>query len=150
VVRFDLRIANADLLTSSTLLSGHQSIVNTTLMHPHFPHIVTSGIERHILLHSPSQSSPCSQNLKLTPEVRNLPVLSDRERMELRRNFFVGPDFDDEDGATDDDLHVTARFDACVCVSWMVARIEHNLSQYTSIRGARRPVPGSPILRRLF
>jgi WD repeat-containing protein 22 len=38
-------------------------------------HIVTAGIERNIILHSPTPSSPCTQNLARTPvETR---VLSD-------------------------------------------------------------------------
>lgn len=47
--------------------------MNTTLIHPHFLHIVTSGIEKRIVLHSPTSSSPCTQNLFRTPtDVRRL------------------------------------------------------------------------------
>ena len=42
-------------------------------MHPRFLHILTSGIERDILVHSPAASSPCFQDLTLTPTaVRSL------------------------------------------------------------------------------
>ncbi|CCM04928.1 uncharacterized protein FIBRA_07125 [Fibroporia radiculosa] len=55
-------------------LTGHQSIVNTALMHPHLLHVVTSGIERDILLHSPTPVSPCATGLARTPtDVRALP-----------------------------------------------------------------------------
>ncbi|KAJ8691284.1 hypothetical protein PTI98_010872 [Pleurotus ostreatus] len=55
-------------------LTGHDSIVNTTLFHPYLPHILTSGIENHITLHSPTPASPCSSSLQLSPpDVRTLP-----------------------------------------------------------------------------
>ncbi|TDL22196.1 WD40 repeat-like protein [Rickenella mellea] len=55
-------------------LNGHRSIVNTTLIHPHFPQIVTAGIERHITLHSPSAFAPNVTAFELTdPNVRRLP-----------------------------------------------------------------------------
>jgi WD repeat-containing protein 22 len=48
--------------------------VNTTLVHPHMLHVVTSGVERDILLHSPTPSSPCCRHLSLTDTaVRQLP-----------------------------------------------------------------------------
>jgi hypothetical protein len=65
--------SNICTIPNMTLYTGHRSIVNNTLFHPHFLHVLTCGVERDILLHSPTQSSPCSQNLSLTtPEVRNL------------------------------------------------------------------------------
>ncbi|KAL4263274.1 hypothetical protein AB1N83_004308 [Pleurotus pulmonarius] len=48
-------------------LTGHDSIVNTTLFHPYLPHILTSGIENHITLHSPTPASPCSTSLQRSP-----------------------------------------------------------------------------------
>ena len=36
---------------------GHESIVNSALIHPHHPYILTAGIERYIRLHSPTASS---------------------------------------------------------------------------------------------
>lgn len=52
---------------------GHTSIVNTAVFHPHFLHIVTSGVERRMVLHSPTPSSPCTQDLSRSPtEVREL------------------------------------------------------------------------------
>ncbi|EPS96551.1 hypothetical protein FOMPIDRAFT_1032367 [Fomitopsis schrenkii] len=58
-------------------LAGHRSIVNTALMHPTFPAILTAGIERNILLHSPTPATPFmpSSSLSVTPaEVRTLPA----------------------------------------------------------------------------
>ncbi|KAF9061447.1 WD40-repeat-containing domain protein [Rhodocollybia butyracea] len=63
-----------EISTPSAILKGHNSIVNTTLIHPYFPLILTAGIERTVTLHSPLPSCPFSQQLSLTPqEVRQLP-----------------------------------------------------------------------------
>ncbi|EKM79218.1 hypothetical protein AGABI1DRAFT_128379 [Agaricus bisporus var. burnettii JB137-S8] len=52
---------------------GHDSIVNTVVFHPHFLHVMTSGVERRMLLHSPTPSSPCAQDLPRSPtHVRQL------------------------------------------------------------------------------
>ncbi|KAI0028268.1 WD40-repeat-containing domain protein, partial [Vararia minispora EC-137] len=40
------------------LHAGHDSIVNTVLMHPAHALIATAGIERHVLLHSPTTGAP--------------------------------------------------------------------------------------------
>lgn len=51
-------------------------------MHPYLPLILTAGVERHILLHSPTPTSPCVENLEPTPtNVRPLPAPSLRRRM---------------------------------------------------------------------
>jgi len=47
---------------------GHKSIINSTLIHPDLPYIVTSGVEKDILLHSPTLSSPSFSNMQRTPE----------------------------------------------------------------------------------
>ncbi len=46
---------------------GHESIVNTIAFHPHLLHVVTAGVEKRVVLHSPTPSSPCTQNLSLSP-----------------------------------------------------------------------------------
>lgn len=56
-----------ELSTPLTRLCGHLSIVNTTLIHPVLPIIATAGIERHIILHSPTPSAPWATELPLTP-----------------------------------------------------------------------------------
>jgi WD repeat-containing protein 22 len=59
-------------------LTGHKSIVNTTLFHPILLHIATAGVESQIVLHSPTASSPCVKDLHLTPtNVRELPSRDD-------------------------------------------------------------------------
>jgi WD repeat-containing protein 22 len=68
--------------TSSDEISGHDSIVNTAVFHPHFLHIVTSGVERRMVLHSPTPSSPCAQNLPPSPAVvRELDPDGTRDRL---------------------------------------------------------------------
>jgi WD repeat-containing protein 22 len=47
--------------------------VNTTLIHPDLPYIVTAGIEKDVILHSPKPSSPCFNDMQRSPtEVRTL------------------------------------------------------------------------------
>jgi hypothetical protein len=59
---------------------GHRSIVNTTLIHPNLLHVISSGVENDIILHSPTMSSPCSKNLSMTEtDVRRLPDASSNE-----------------------------------------------------------------------
>ncbi|OCH92640.1 WD40 repeat-like protein [Obba rivulosa] len=83
-------------------LAGHKSIVNTTLMHPHLLHTVTAGIERHIVLHSPTPISPCADDMHLTPtNVRAVPD-NNLERRHRAIRLALGledpnPDADDED-----------------------------------------------------
>ncbi|KAF8634162.1 hypothetical protein AX15_001030 [Amanita polypyramis BW_CC] len=67
-------------------LTGHRSIVNTIAVHPFMLHILTAGIERNILLHSPTPSSPCAQNLARTPvETRALSEDSEVDRVAYYR-----------------------------------------------------------------
>lgn len=47
--------------------------MNTTIFHPHFLQVVTAGIEKDIILHSPTPTSPCAQDLQPSPtNVRRL------------------------------------------------------------------------------
>jgi WD repeat-containing protein 22 len=62
------RYLPVELSTPTCILTGHNSIVNTTLIHPHLPHVVTSGVERDIILHSPTPSSPCTLDLQSSPK----------------------------------------------------------------------------------
>ncbi|TFK40763.1 WD40 repeat-like protein [Crucibulum laeve] len=61
-----------ELPTPACRLTGHMSIVNTAIFHSSYLHVVTSGIEKDIILHSPTPSSPCTQDLSLSPSVRRL------------------------------------------------------------------------------
>ena len=90
-------------------LLGHNSIVNTTLIHPHLLHIVTAGIEKDILLHSPTPNSPCSKDMELTPtDVRQLSSDGDMDRIVYLRALtgFHGSDAMDDD---DDPERMTIR-----------------------------------------
>jgi WD repeat-containing protein 22 len=85
-------------------LVGHKSIVNTTLIHPSFLHILTSGVERHIILHATTESSPCALNLARTDtDVRNLPggTPEDRERF-IRALHGSRPVFEESDESGDE------------------------------------------------
>ncbi|CAA7262966.1 unnamed protein product [Cyclocybe aegerita] len=71
--RLDTKILPVEISTPWCRLTGHDSIVNTIVFHPHFLHVVTAGVEKNVLLHSPTPSSPCTENLPLSPaEVRQL------------------------------------------------------------------------------
>ncbi|KIL68001.1 hypothetical protein M378DRAFT_191493 [Amanita muscaria Koide BX008] len=62
-------------------LNGHRSIVNTSAVHPYMLHVATAGIEHCIILHSPTPSSPCTQDLADSPtETRSLSQDGDVDR----------------------------------------------------------------------
>ncbi|TEB30669.1 WD40 repeat-like protein [Coprinellus micaceus] len=87
-----------DLSTPFCLLNGHRSIVNTVLFHPRLLHIVTAGIERDIILHSPTPGSPCTQDLDGTPrEVRDISDNDVEDRLVYFRSL-VGELSDDDRG----------------------------------------------------
>ncbi|KIP10171.1 hypothetical protein PHLGIDRAFT_28569 [Phlebiopsis gigantea 11061_1 CR5-6] len=89
-------------------LTGHKSIVNSTAWHPYWPYLVTAGVERHILLHSPTITTPCAADLSLTPEeVRPLPAPNVEDRRRMVRALALGRE---EDGG-DDGLDTIALFD---------------------------------------
>ncbi|KAF9645772.1 WD40 repeat-like protein [Thelephora ganbajun] len=80
-------------------LNGHKSIVNSVLFHPSLLHIVTAGIERHVILHSPTKSSPCAKNLALTSTtVRALPAGSAEDHSRFLRAISSGLGTNDSGG----------------------------------------------------
>ncbi|GJE88449.1 WD40 domain-containing protein [Phanerochaete sordida] len=92
-------------------LAGHKSIVNSTLWHPHWPYLVTAGVERHILLHSPTSDTPCIADMPLTPqEVRELPGPNPEDRGRMIRALTQGRDLDDPD-VDRNDINTIALFD---------------------------------------
>jgi len=92
-------------------LTGHKSIVNSTLWHPHWPHLITAGVERHILVHSPTPSSPCAVDIPLTsPEVRALPGPNPEDRQRMIRALTAGRLPDDSD-VDRNDINTIALFD---------------------------------------
>ncbi|KAF9242646.1 WD40 repeat-like protein [Melanogaster broomeanus] len=71
--QWSTRYVPLQISTPLCRLNGHRSIVNAVAMHPSLLHIVTSGIERHVILHSPTQASPVVHHLSETPsEIRTL------------------------------------------------------------------------------
>jgi DDB1- and CUL4-associated factor 5 len=75
--------------------------VNSVLFHPSLLHIATAGIERHVIIHSPTKSSPCTKDLALTSTtVRALPAGSPEDRSRFVRAVSLGlgtDEFDDEE-----------------------------------------------------
>lgn len=69
-------------------------------MHPHMPFVLTAGIERHILLHSPTPDSPCAVNMTATSkDVRDLPdVANIEERRRVLTALTTGPGTPMDDG----------------------------------------------------
>ena len=77
--------------------------MNSILFHPSLLHIATAGIERHVILHSPTKSSPCAQDLTLTPTtVRELPADSPEDHSRFIRAMAsdLGTDDSGEDAET--------------------------------------------------
>lgn len=63
------------------VFEGHQSIVNSALIHPSFLHIVTSGVERDIVLHGTAASSPCISGMEVTDtQVRQILPIEEEDR----------------------------------------------------------------------
>ena len=90
---------------------GHKSIVNSVLFHPSLLHIVTAGVERHVVLHSPTKSSPCAKDLILTPAaVRQLPVGSPEDHSQFVRAISSGSGTN----GSDEDVQTIALFDEYV------------------------------------
>lgn len=108
----DLLVSKASIFTRSLQLTctrGHDSIVNTALIHPYRPYILTAGIERYIRLHSPTEASPCTEPLSLTPtEFRSITTAlpSNRDLFVHAMGMANEPIEDD-----DDDSQAIALFD---------------------------------------
>ncbi|KAF5340637.1 hypothetical protein D9611_007483 [Ephemerocybe angulata] len=85
-----------ELSTPFSRLGGHRSIVNTVIFHPQLLHVVTAGIEKDIILHSPTPGSPCTQNLAETPqEVRSISEDASGDRLNYLRSL-MGEVTDDD------------------------------------------------------
>ncbi|KAI0260688.1 WD40 repeat-like protein [Gloeopeniophorella convolvens] len=102
-----------ELSTPLTRLGGHLSIVNTTLIHPVLPLIATSGIERHVILHSPTPSAPFAVDLSPTSATaRSLPSTASAlgEPAVLRLLMDIGT-ITDPDDSMGEDARSIAYFD---------------------------------------
>ena len=87
--------------------------MNSVLFHPSLLHIATAGVERHVILHSPTKSSPCTKDLTLTPTtVRTLPVGSPEDHSRFLRAITSGLGTND----VDEDTDTVALFDEYVFV----------------------------------
>ncbi|KAG2057658.1 WD40 repeat-like protein [Suillus hirtellus] len=85
-------------------LNGHKSIVNSVAIHPSLLHIATSGVERQIILHSPTPSSPAVQNLLPTPPTVRMLQPQDlaAQRTFLRALFGPHPTLHEDDVEDDE------------------------------------------------
>ncbi|KIK92955.1 hypothetical protein PAXRUDRAFT_829466 [Paxillus rubicundulus Ve08.2h10] len=131
-------------------LNGHRSIVNAVAMHPSLLHIVTSGIERHVILHSPTQASPVVHHLSETPsEARSLEDhdASDPTRF-LRALIGPHPTLHEEIDEAGDEDETISLFDQYVSSSYRsplstmtITMTTHlNITQHLAGRGRRRCV----------
>lgn len=93
------KIIPRDISQPFCRLTGHRSIVNTVVIHPHFLHVATCGIEKDVILHSPTSGSPCTQDLdRSPPSVRRLPVGGEGDRVAYVRALMgIGTEDDDDD-----------------------------------------------------
>ncbi|KAJ3996686.1 WD40 repeat-like protein [Lentinula boryana] len=104
-----------EISTPSAILKGHNSIVNTALIHPQFPLILTAGIESAITLHSPFPSSPFSGQLSLTPqEVRQLPSTATMEEAQVIDSVLLGVDPTDRENAEEAEIDTIRLFDRII------------------------------------
>ncbi|KAI0365711.1 WD40 repeat-like protein [Pilatotrama ljubarskyi] len=103
------RYVPVELSIPHARLTGHDSIVNTALIHPDRPYLLTAGIERYIRLHSPTPVTPCTEPLSLTPqEVRKIPPADPNSRLLLLRAMGI---IDDPVENHEDDGQAIALFD---------------------------------------
>ncbi|KAL7280024.1 hypothetical protein ACG7TL_006438 [Trametes sanguinea] len=103
------RYVPVELSIPHTRLTGHDSIVNSALIHPDRPYLLTAGIERFIRLHSPTSTTPSTEPLPLTPqEVRTVPPTDPNSRQLLLRAMGL---IDDPTDEADDDTQAIALFD---------------------------------------
>lgn len=88
--------------------------MNAVVMHPSLLHIVTSGIERHVFLHSPTPVSPVASQLSETPsETRRLGEQSLEDLARVQRTLLLGshPTLHEEIDEAGDDEEVISLFD---------------------------------------
>lgn len=111
--RWEPRYVPVELPIPVFRLNGHKSIVNTTLIHPSFLHILTSGVERHIVLHATAESSVCASNMSRTDtDLRCLPdgTPEDREHF-LRALHGSHPTLNEEGEESAEEFDTISLFD---------------------------------------
>ena len=113
-MRYAYHLLSLELDLSAHL--GHLSIVNTTLIHPVLPLIATAGIERHVILHSPTPNTPWATDLPPTrtttrPLPSGGPAPSDPSILRLLMRLSTIMEVDESMG---EDARSIAYFDLCV------------------------------------
>ncbi|KAH8114456.1 WD40 repeat-like protein [Phellopilus nigrolimitatus] len=99
-----------DLSTPAFRLQGHRSIVNSSIIHPHFPEIATSGVEKHIQIHSPTEMAPNMQFQRTSEDVRPLPGDEPRSTRRFIRALLTGHNMDGDNGYSSDEEQNTIDF----------------------------------------
>ncbi|THV02983.1 WD40 repeat-like protein [Dendrothele bispora CBS 962.96] len=97
-----------ELSSPCAVLGGHKSIMNMILIHPTFPLILTSGIERHVFVHSPVQSNPFCAELKLCREYDH------RDGIEDSDGVHVSEDGDESEVEDEEELYTIQLFDSII------------------------------------
>ncbi|KAI0826856.1 WD40 repeat-like protein [Trametes gibbosa] len=108
------RYIPVELSVPHARLRGHDSIVNSALIHPTRPYLLTAGIERFIRLHSPHACAPYVT--RTPPDVRAVPASDPDSRMLLLRAMGIiddpGPGHEEDEGGPEgDDRQTIALFD---------------------------------------
>lgn len=100
--------------------------MNSVVFHPDFLHIVTSGIERDIRLHSATPSSPCAQGLAPTPtDVRRLGDDDETDREVYWRALTGG--FPSAGDDVDEQTATISSFDQSVFFFLLSFPVEHKV-----------------------
>ena len=69
--------------------------MNNCIFHPHLPQIVTSGVERHVAVHSPTRAAPNMEFSLTDPSVRALPESSSDLRSRYAQALVEGSGLQD-------------------------------------------------------
>lgn len=88
--------------------------MNAVAIHPSLLHIVTSGIERYVFLHSPTPASPVASQLSETPsETRRLGDQGRHDAARFLRTLLLGPHptLHEEIDEADDEEEAISLFD---------------------------------------
>lgn len=124
----DINYVPVELSTPVCRLTGHDSIVNTILFHPYFLHVVTSGIEKNIILHSPTPSSPCTFNLEKTP--LGVRQLSDNSEEDQHVYYRALTGFNPISDTDTNERTTISMFDQCVSFYFLCSTRDQSCLQH--------------------
>lgn len=88
--------------------------MNSVAIHPSLLHIATSGVERQIILHSPTPSSPAVQNLLPTPPTVRVLQPQDLAAQRIFLRVLLGPHptlHEDDEGDDEGENETISLFD---------------------------------------